>query len=710
MPELFIELRSEEIPARMQKRAAEDLQRLVTEGLASAGLEFEEAIAHVTPRRLALSVSGLNKSTPDIKEERKGPGTDAPEQAIQGFLKAAGVTLDDCEIVEGKKGAFFVAKVARPGRPTPEVVSELMPQIINKFPWPKSMRWGSGQLRWVRPLQSVITTFNGRTVQYEVGGLTSGSKTIGHRFMSKGPITVKGLKDYIYNLHLANVVVDASERADTIRSDARKLSARHRLQLVEDETLIQETAGLVEWPVVLIGDFDSAFLAVPPEVIITSIKSHQKCFALRDKEGHLANRYLLVSNLIANDGGKKIIQGNNRVIAARLADAKFFWDLDKKTALESRLPELEKITFHAKLGTQRQRVERVEALAGEFGRIIGADVDNARLAAKLCKADLVTGMVGEFPELQGIMGAHYARAEGQEEEVAAAIAEHYKPQGPSDSVPQGKVAQAVALADKMDTLVGFWAIGEKPTGSKDPYALRRAALGVIRILLECNLRVLIVDSLIPAYRRVCMSSDPEALASVDETGPWRGKNVPIDLLELLEFFADRLKVYLRDQGVRHDLIDAVFSLGDQDDLLMIVKRVDALGKFLETEDGVNLLAGVKRATNILRIEEKKEAEKPEARRVDMTGKPLPNLLVQSEERELNRAIGAAIANTERSLLEEDFEAAMRALAKLRAPVDAFFDKVTVNADDPNFRENRLKLLNMIRTATEDVADFTKIEG
>ncbi|MDH3741376.1 MAG: glycine--tRNA ligase subunit beta [Hyphomicrobiales bacterium] len=709
MPELFIELRSEEIPARMQKRASDDLCRLVTDGLTAAGLEFGDTETLATPRRIALSVAGLAKTTPDIKEERKGPRTDAPQKAIEGFLKSAGVSLNDCEVIESKKGSFYLAHIAKPGRPTPDVIAELVPDVINKFPWPKSMRWGTGSLRWVRPLQSIITTFGGKVVPFEVGTLIPGNKTVGHRFMSKGDVRVKGLKDYKYNLHLANVVVDPLERSDTIRSDANKLARRHKLQLVEDEALIHETAGLVEWPVVLIGSFDKAFLDVPPEVIIASIKTHQKCFATRDKAGDLASRYLMVSNLLATDGGKNIIEGNNRVIAARLADAKFFWDLDKKRSLEERLPELEAITFHAKLGNQRKRVSRIEKLAGEIARVIGADPQKAELAARLCKSDLVTGMVGEFPELQGIMGGHYARAEGLDEDVAHAIAEHYKPQGPSDSVPEGKVAQAVALADKIDTLLGFWAIDEKPTGSKDPYALRRAALGVIRILLECELRFLLVDGLVPAHSRIIASGLAEA-QSCGETGTWRSHPVPASLLELLGFFADRLKVHLRDQGARHDLIDAVFSHGDQDDLLIIVKRVNALGNFLETEDGTNLLAGVKRATNILRIEEKNEAEKPATRRADMTGKPEANLLVQSEERELNRAVSAAVVNARKAVSDENFEAAMHSLAKLRGPVDAFFDKVTVNADNPNFRENRLRLLNMIRAATLEVADFSRIEG
>ena len=654
MAELFIELLSEEIPARMQRRAADDLRRLITDGLTAAGLEFDTSEALVTPRRLALSVAGVATSTPDINEERKGPRTDAPDKAINGFLKSAGVTIADCEVIENNKGSFYLAKISKPGRPTAEVIAELVPDVITKFPWPKSMRWGDGSLRWVRPLQSIIALFGGKVVPLEIAGLTSGNKTSGHRFMSKGDIRVKGLKDYKYNLHLANVVVDPDERADTIRADARKLAARYKVHLIDDENLIQETAGLVEWPVVLIGEFDKQFLDVPPEVVVTSLKQHQKCFALRHKSGDLASRYLMVSNLLATDGGERIIDGNNRVIAARLSDAKFFWDQDRKITLDDRLPQLENITFHAKLGTQFQRIGRVEKLAGEIARIIGADPDQAEMAARLSKSDLVTGMVGEFPELQGIMGGHYARAEGLDDSVAAAIAEHYRPQGPSDDLPAEKVAQAVALADKLDTLLGFWAIDEKPTGSKDPYALRRAALGVIRILLECELRFLLVDGLVPAYRRMLATGIAGGESSGGETGRWRDHEVPVKLLDLMTFFADRLKVHLREQGARHDLIDAVLALGDQDDILMVVKRVEALGSFLETEDGTNLLAGVKRATNILRIEEKKESEKPEGKRADTTGRPLANLLVQGEEKELNRAVTAATANARKAVQGRGF--------------------------------------------------------
>jgi glycyl-tRNA synthetase beta chain len=490
MAELLLELFSEEIPARMQQRAAQDLRKLVTDGLVEAGLTYEGAEAHVTPRRLVLCVTGLPVSTPDIRDERKGPRTDAPEQAIQGFLKSAGVTLDQCDVVEDpKKGSFYVARIDKPGRDTTEVIVTLVPDVIRKFPWPKSMRWGSGSLRWVRPLQSILCLFDGETVAFDVDGIEAGRTTRGHRFMGPEAFTVADFEDYETKLKAHHVMLRTDERMDSIRADAKELAFARGLELIEDEALLAETAGLVEWPVVLMGEFDKSFLDVPPEVIITSIKTHQKCFSLKTKSQPISNHYILVSNLIAKDGGKKIVEGNNKVIAARLSDAKFFWEQDRKTKLEDRLPKLEQITFHAKLGTQRERVARIEALAGEIAQIIGADVEQAKLAAKLAKTDLVTEMVGEFPELQGLMGSYYARAEGLDDAVADAIRDHYKPQGPSDEVPAGKVAQAVALADKIDTLVGFWAIDEKPTGSKDPYALRRAALGVIRIVLEGELRL-----------------------------------------------------------------------------------------------------------------------------------------------------------------------------------------------------------------------------
>ena len=670
MPELLLELFSEEIPARLQQKAAEDLKSLVTNALVEAGLTYEGAQAHAGPRRLVLSVEGLDAKAKDVAEERKGPRVDAPQAALDGFLKSTGLKLEELKRQDDKKGAFYVAVIRKPGRSAPDVIATIVPDIVRKFPWGKPMRWGAGTLRWVRPLQSILCTFDGEVVPFEIDGIKSGKTTKGHRFLSEGALEARRFEDYALKLHKAHVIVDAAARAETIRAEAKNLAFAQGLEMIDDEGLLKETAGLAEWPVVLMGAFDERFLSVPPEVIITTIKNNQKCFCLRDgKTGQLANKYLLVSNMVARDGGRQIIAGNNKVIAARLSDAKFFWDQDRKTKLEDLLPKLDSITFHAKLGSQGERVKRVEALAGDIAKTIGADVKKAKLAARLAKADLVTGMVGEFPELQGLMGRYYALDQDIDAEVADAIRDHYKPQGPSDSIPVSKVGQAVALADKLDTLVGFWSIDEKPTGSKDPYALRRAALGVIRILVDKQLRL-----------KLSHGGD-----------------------DLLAFFADRLKVYLKDQGARHDLIDAVFALGGQDDLLMVVKRVEALSKFLETDDGKNLLAGVKRASNILRIEEKKDGRAHD-------GLPNSQLLIQGEERDLARAVAAAEANARKAVHEEDFEAAMRALAKLRAPVDAFFGKVTVNADDPSFRDNRLKLLNRIRAATQEVADFSKIEG
>lgn len=700
MPELLIELFSEEIPARMQAKAAEDLKAMITNGLVDAGLTYEGAQVHATPRRLVLSVEGLNAKAADMLEERKGPRTDAPKPAIAGFLKSTGLKLEELKVQGDKKGKFYIASIKKPGRAATDVVAELVPDVIRKFPWPKSMRWGAGQLRWVRQLLSIICTFDGEVVPFEIESIASGNTTLGHRFLSSKKIEVRRFEDYAQKLHKAHVIVDANTRAETIRTEAKNLAFAQGLEMIEDEGLLKEVAGLVEWPVVLMGEFDKNFLSVPPEVIITTIKNNQKCFALRDKQGKLSNRYLLVSNMVATDGGKTIVAGNNKVIAARLSDAKFFWDQDRKTKLEDLLPKLDSITFHAKLGSQGERVKRIEALAGEIAKTIGADVEKSKLAARLAKADLVTGMVGEFPELQGLMGRYYALDKGADADVADAIRDHYKPQGPSDTIPASKIGLAVALADKLDTLVGFWSIDEKPTGSKDPYALRRAALGVVRNVLEGELRLNLARTFASAKnpfrqgRTVARGTDAMADTIANE-------NRFVDDLEA--FFADRLKVYLKDQGARHDLIDAVFSLGGQDDLLMIVRRVEALSKFLDSDDGKNLLAGVKRASNILKIEEKKDNR-------SFNGLPNPQLLIQGEERDLHRAVSAAEANARKAVENEDFGAAMTAIAKLRGPVDAFFDKVTVNADDPSFRENRLKLLNRIRAATLAVADFSKIEG
>jgi glycyl-tRNA synthetase beta chain len=688
MPELLLELFSEEIPARMQSRAAEALRSSVTGALVDSGLLYEGARVHATPRRLVLSVEGVPSATADSREERKGPRVDAPESAVQGFLKSAGIGLHQCRVVDDKKGKFYLAVIERKGRPAQDLIAQLIPGIIRSFPWPKSMRWGSGTLRWVRPLQSILCTFDGEVVPFAVDGIRSGNITRGHRFLAPSDITVRRFDDYAASLARAKVMLDGDERAGTILADARNLAFARGLELIEDEALLSEVAGLVEWPVVLMGRFAPAFLELPREMIITTLKNHQKCFAVRDvKSGALASRYLLVANLLAKDGGSEIVHGNDRVIAARLADAKFFWDHDRKATLESRLPALDHVTFHARLGHQGERVRRIEALAGEIAHPLKADTAKVKLAARLCKTDLVTGAVGEFPELQGLMGRYYALAEGIDPEVADALRDHYRPLGPSDTVPSSPVAESVALADKIDILVGFWLIDEKPTGSKDPYALRRAALGVIRILLEHSRRL-------PLLAIIAKSMELYGANMPNRTSVGR---------TLLEFFADRLKVYLRDQGARHDLIDAVFSVGGEDDLLMMVRRVAALDRFLATDDGRNLLGGVKRATNIIRIEESKD-------RRSYSGLPNGKMLVQAEEKALATAIASAEAQARKAVEAEDFEAAMRAIAKLRAPIDSFFDKVTVNADDPSFRENRLKLLSRIREATLAVADFSKIEG
>jgi glycyl-tRNA synthetase beta chain len=678
MAELLLELFSEEIPARMQARAREDLAQLLGGALGEAGLEFKGIRTFATPRRLVAVVDGLPSRSPDVREERKGPRVEAPEAAVKGFLKAAGLTsVDQAEKRDDKKGAYYVATIEKPGRATEQVVAEIVPKIVRNFPWPKSMRGGSGRLRWVRPLHSILCLFNGKVVPFDIDGIKSGKETRGQRFMAPEPFNVKGFDDYRAKLHKAKVILDGDERASIIRDAAQAMARHEKLSLVEDEVLLAENAGLTEWPVVLMGSFDDDFLRVPPEVLATSMKAHQKCFSLRKKSGDLANRFILVANLKAADGGKAIVAGSERVIRARLADAKFFFDQDRHVSLEIWVPKLREIVFHEKLGTQYDRIQRIRMLAREIAPLVGARADDAERVGMLAKADLVSGMVGEFPELQGVMGRYYALDQEEDPAVADAIAAHYKPVGPSDDVPRDPIAIAVALADKLDMLVGFWAIDEKPTGSKDPYALRRAALGVIRIVLENDVRL----PLLQQFR-----------AQLKEPGAQN----------LLNFFADRLKVHLRDRGARHDLVDAVFALGG-DDLLMIVKRVEALGKFLETEDGSNLLTGTKRAINILRIEEKKDG-------VSYDQAPDRNLLKRIEEKALGKAVDEVEKAAADAIAREDFEAAMAEMAKLRAPVDAFFDSVTVNTQEPGLRESRLRLLNRVRATMLTVADFSRIEG
>ena len=781
MPDLLLELFSEEIPARMQARAAEDLRKLVTDRLVDAGLPYEGAKAFVTPRRLALAVHGVPVRQPDLREEKKGPRVGAPENAVAGFLKAVGLkSIAEAKVQPDKKGDFYVAVIERPGRAAIDVIGEILPDVVEKFPWPKSMRWGEqskapGALNWVRPLHSIVATFGPETedpdvVKFSVDGIAAGNETRGHRFLAPAPFTVRRLDDYAAKLERAKVVLDAARRRDIILTEAKQLAFAQGLELVEDEGLLAEVAGLVEWPVVLMGSFDEKFLHIPEEVIRATIRNNQKCFVLRDAaHAKLVNKFILVSNLEAEDGGKAIVAGNERVIRARLSDAKFFYDTDLKTRLEDRLPKFKDIVFHEKLGSQWERIERIERLAAEHAPLVGADVEKAKRAARLCKADLLTEVVGEFPELQGTMGKYYAEAQGEDEAVAHACEDHYKPKGPDDLVPSDPISIAVALADKMDTLVGFWAIDEKPTGSKDPYALRRAALGTIRLILSNSLRVsflklfggtaflyrsqLLVHSLnsfnfqasvtfqrgslvvggfdIESRRQKVLDDHPDAdkrrgwlrdpslgihiVRLIEQESP-DGRSFYVDspdesetifpfreLPSLLLFFAERLKVQLREQGARHDLVDAVFAFEGQDDLLLIVRRVEALGKFLDTDDGKNLLAGYKRAINILRIEEKKDNREyvgvPDAKRYQL-----------AEEKALAQAIDAAKLEATSAMETEDFEAAMRAMAKLRPHVDAFFDKVTVNVEDKALRENRLKLLNEIRAATRAVADFSKIEG
>lgn len=682
MPDLLLELFSEEIPARMQAKAAEDLRRMVTDKLVDAGLVYEGAKAFATPRRLALTVHGIPARQPDLKQERKGPRVGGAEAAIAGFLKATGLnSIDEAKIQRDPKGDFYIALTEKPGKPAIDVLAEILPMVIRTFPWPKQMRWGEASIKstaltWVRPLHSIVATFGIETeepeiVKFDLPGVAIGQSTRGHRFLSPGEIEVRRFDDYVAKLQAAKVVLDPERRKEIILADARQLTFAQGFELVEDTALLDEVSGLVEWPVVLMGSFDAEFLSIPDEVIRATIRANQKCFVVRDpKTGKLTNKFILTANIEATDGGAAIIAGNERVIRARLSDAKFFYETDLKTKLEDRLPKFDQIVFHEKLGTQAERIKRIERLAGEIAPLVGADPAKTKRAAQLAKADLLTEVVGEFPELQGLMGKYYALAHGEDASVAAASEEHWKPQGAGDSVPSDPVSIAVGLADKLDTLIGFWAIDEKPTGSKDPFALRRAALGVIRLLIDNGLRVKLRD--------IAVSQD------------------------LLAFFADRLKVQLRDQGARHDLVDAVFALGGQDDLLMVVRRVEALGKFLDSDDGKNLLAGTKRASNILTIEEKKDKR-------TFDGAPDASLFKLEEEKALAKAIAEVGPAASAAVAKEDFAGAMAAMAKLRPAVDAFFDKVKVNDDDAAVRENRLKLLNEIRAATRAVADFSKIQ-
>ena len=691
MADLLIELFSEEIPARMQARAASDQKRMIGEALKAAGLSFDGADAYATPRRLALHVTGIPESTPDVREERRGPRADAPEKAIEGFLRGAGVAREDLVEREDKKGTFLYAIIEREGRAAADVIAEALADTIKNFPWPKSQRWGAGSLRWVRPLHSILCLFDGVVVDLEVDGIKSGDSTRGHRFMASEEFSVSDFADYQQKLLDHKVMLDPARRQTLVRDTAQTLASAAGLELVADEGLIAEVAGLVEWPVPMLGSFDASFLEVPEEVLILTMKKDQKYLVTRDPAtGKLANKFIFTANIEPSDDGSAVTGGNERVIAARLSDAKFFWEQDLKGSLQDNLPALEDIVFHIDLGTVAERVERMKKLSRYLADFIpGCDADAAERAAELAKADLVSGMVYEFPEVQGVMGHYYAQAQGESDAVANAIRDHYAPLGPSDECPSAPVSTAVALAEKLDTLVGFFGIDQKPTGSKDPYALRRAALGVIRLITENQVRIELRTTLAWVFRIYGGDWYHEAFWTQKTPG-------------LLEFFGDRLKVQQRDKGVRHDLIDAVFAKGD-DDLVRILSRVAALSAFLETDDGANLLAGYKRAANILKIEEKKDGtsyDKP----VEVTKLAAP------EAEALSSALARAKEAAENALISEDFEGAMTALSGLRAPIDIFFDKVIVNADEADVRANRLALLSEIRSAVNTVADFSMIEG
>jgi glycyl-tRNA synthetase beta chain len=700
MPDLLLELLSEEIPARMQARAAEDLKKRVTDGLVEAGLVYEGAKAFATPRRLALTIHGIPARSADVVEERKGPRVGSPDQALQGFLKSAGLaSISEASIeTDPKKGDFYVARLKRPGREAVDILADTISTTVRTFAWPKSMRWGAasaepGSLTWVRPLTSILATFGPETeepviVPVRVEGVETGDHTVGHRFMAPAGFRVRRFEDYVTSLEAAKVVLDPERRKAMIMADARALCMANGLELVEDQGLLDEVAGLVEWPVVLLGTFEDAFLDIPAEVIRATIRANQKCFVTKRADGSLADRFVLVSNIEARDGGVAIANGNARVVRARLSDASYFWTTDRKTRLEGRLPKFDNIVFHEKLGTQGARIKRLETLSRALAPMVNADPDLAGRAARLAKADLLTEVVGEFPEVQGLMGRRYAELQGEPVEISVALEAHYKPVGPSDTVPTAPVSMAVALADKLDILTGFWSIDEKPTGSKDPFALRRAALGVIRIVVENELTIALAPVIEAHAATFKMPADHAQRAIVGD---------------LLAFFHDRLKVQLRDSGARHDLVDAVLASGRGDDLLQIVRRVEALGSFLKSADGAALLAGVKRGANILRIEEKKDGQ-------NYTGAVDANKLGAGEERALDTALVRAHQTVRGCVAASDFSGALAALASLRPTVDAFFDAILVNDPDPATRANRLQLLAALRATAGLIADLSRVDG
>ncbi|MEE2997851.1 MAG: glycine--tRNA ligase subunit beta [Pseudomonadota bacterium] len=699
MPELLFELFSEEIPSRMQSRAVDDLARLATSSLQEAGLVHGDLRTFVTPRRLTLVVDGLPEKQPDLREEKRGPNVDAPEKAIEGFLKANGLTREECEERTLEKGTFLFAVVEQAGAETAHILTQLLSDVIAKFRWQKSMRWGSGGLRWVRSLERILCLFDGQVLAVATrNDVPCGDVTSGHRFLAPETFAVTHFADYEKKLRDTYVILDQEYRKSFILNGVQNAAAGEGLTLREDTGLLEEVAGLVEWPVVLLGRIDDDFMDVPDEVLITSMRAHQKYFSLKKDDGSLAPCFVVVANMEAKDGGKSIVSGNERVLRARLADAKFFWDQDRKATLESRIPVLAKSVFQARLGTMAQKVQRVTALSGDIATFIpNCDVEKARRAARLAKADLVSEMVYEFPELQGTMGRYYALNDGEDAVIADAIADHYSPAGPGDDCPTSPVSVAVALADKLDTLVGFFAIDEKPTGSRDPYALRRSALGIIRLILENELRLPLRDAFLKAYCGYNDTVSGFSNTSADSRQP------EIVERELLDFFADRLMVHLRERGVRRDYVEAVFALGGDDDLVRLIARVDALSGFLATDDGENLLAAYKRASNIVAIEEKKEG-------VSFGGGVSADKLTQVEERALLDGLSSSSASANAAINEEKYVVAMEAMSSLRRPVDLFFENVTVNADDADLRKNRLRLLSEFRSTLGKIADLSRIEG
>jgi glycyl-tRNA synthetase beta chain len=700
MPDLLIELFSEEIPARMQAKAAEDLKRLVTDGLVEAGLTYASAGVYATPRRLVLTLEGLSGESPTVTEERKGPRTDAPEQALEGFLRSTGLTRDQLEARDDKKGQVWFAKITKPGRPAAEIVADVVPGVVRSFPWPKSMRWGAGSLRWVRPLHSILCVLSDEAgaeiVPFDVDGIASGNTTEGHRFMAPGRLAVTSFADYEAKLRSAKVVLSAEARADAIWHDATNMAFAAGLEVVEDRGLLAEVAGLVEWPVVLMGEIGADFLDLPPEVLQTSMKEHQKFFSVRNPKTGRIERFITVANRETADDGATILSGNQKVLSARLSDAKFFWENDLRVAkagMGAWQEALKSVTFERRLGSVADRVERIAALAAEIAPMVGAEAEAARTAARIAKADLHSEMVYEFPELQGVMGRYYAEVAGHPPEIAAVAEEHYRPLGPSDEVPTAPLSVAVALAEKIDTLTGFWAIDEKPTGSKDPFALRRAALGVIRILVENGLRLRLRDfaSAGFALHGSEVVADPDDYSGMAER------------VSLEEFFHDRLKQHLRSEDITHDVIDAALSKPPVDDLALVVARARALQAFLNTPDGGNLVQGYRRAANILTQAEEKDG-------VEYRFGADPKFAETDAERDLFAALDTAKANIAPALEVEDFVAAMGHMAALRAPIDAFFEAVQVNAENQIVRRNRLNLLHQIVETCGQVADLSKLSG